>query len=473
MGDENGLTVLLVNDDGYTAEGINTLADYLEEIADVRIVAPRVNHSGVGERTSEHVSAERMEHNGRDIYVVDGTPVDCVNYALTELYPGEIDIVVSGINHGYNLGPDVYISGTMAAARVASRDYDVVGVAVSADTIEFSSEDFEEACLSDNLEDFIFKCNFNLAAEFTLEFLKWLDNELIMGTQSSLFKEWYYNINIPAIKKYQEPQGLALTTLGSDYTTDDYTWVNIDEKWRLVNLWTKRKLQGKPGSDQWAITRDYLSLSILSSALQIKSINEMRREIGLPEDIVTEINFNTEDYTTEKSNIIQRLQSSFSYLVPTHIEMQWVKNPIDELPKIVNRDLFWDASVDEWEATLNGPHGNPYAHRDDLVLNGMFYNRWEGTEAGKALLEEQDRFNKSRLKDIDKWAIRNGLLKISERTYLSRGMYNAEVIEWTLDWDKGLDITLNDLLAPTSDEEAEQPKGTDIQISDEKVDKSA
>lgn len=107
--------ILLSNDDGYEAPGIVCLAQTLESIARLTVVAPDRNRSGASNSlTLEHpIRAHRMS-NG--VIRVDGTPTDCVHLAITGLLTEEPDMVVSGINAGSNLGDDVIYSGTVAAA---------------------------------------------------------------------------------------------------------------------------------------------------------------------------------------------------------------------------------------------------------------------------------------------------------------------------------------------------------------------
>lgn len=110
------MKILLSNDDGVFAEGINTLANKLSNIADVVMVAPDRNRSGASNSlTLENpLRVRQVEHN---IYSVQGTPTDCVHFALNELMKDDLpDLVIAGINHGANLGDDVLYSGTVAAA---------------------------------------------------------------------------------------------------------------------------------------------------------------------------------------------------------------------------------------------------------------------------------------------------------------------------------------------------------------------
>ncbi len=109
------MKILVSNDDGYMARGINALAEALSEIADVMVMAPDRNHSGASNSLTLH-SPLRVHQAGEDRYFVNGTPSDCVHLALSGYLSDDPDIVVSGVNHGANLGDDVIYSGTVAAA---------------------------------------------------------------------------------------------------------------------------------------------------------------------------------------------------------------------------------------------------------------------------------------------------------------------------------------------------------------------
>ena len=112
------MKVLISNDDGYRADGILCLARHVREMADVTVVAPDRNRSGASNSLTLD-SPLRVKEAEEDVYFVNGTPTDCVHLAVTGLFDDEHDMVMSGINHGGNLGLDVYLSGTVAAAREA------------------------------------------------------------------------------------------------------------------------------------------------------------------------------------------------------------------------------------------------------------------------------------------------------------------------------------------------------------------
>ena len=107
--------ILISNDDGYLARGLRVLAYALAEFAQVTIVAPDRNRSGASNSLTLD-SPLRVEQVDENIYFVNGTPTDCVHVAITGLLDDEPDMVISGINHGANLGDDVIYSGTVAAA---------------------------------------------------------------------------------------------------------------------------------------------------------------------------------------------------------------------------------------------------------------------------------------------------------------------------------------------------------------------
>jgi 5'-nucleotidase len=121
--------VLVTNDDGYQAAGLRALAEELREFAHVAIVAPSWERSGAAQSLTlrQPIVCHKI---AEDEWAIDGTPVDCVIVALHKLLPEPPDLVISGINHGANLGENVYYSGTVGAAREAVIHH-VRGLAVS------------------------------------------------------------------------------------------------------------------------------------------------------------------------------------------------------------------------------------------------------------------------------------------------------------------------------------------------------
>jgi 5'-nucleotidase len=121
--------ILVTNDDGVRSDGIHALAEAVRRLGNVTVVAPNVEASAIGHALTLRRPL-RMEQIGEGIYEVDGTPTDCVNIALTQLFDGHVDLVMSGINKGYNIGDDVTYSGTVAGAMEAAL-LGIPGIAVS------------------------------------------------------------------------------------------------------------------------------------------------------------------------------------------------------------------------------------------------------------------------------------------------------------------------------------------------------
>src|SRR3954466_2993160 len=106
---------LITNDDGILAHGIECLIEAAEPLGDVYVVAPDREQSATSHSLTLHHPI-RPVRRGEHRWQVDGTPTDCVMLAVEALMPGRPDYVLSGINHGENMGEDVLYSGTVAAA---------------------------------------------------------------------------------------------------------------------------------------------------------------------------------------------------------------------------------------------------------------------------------------------------------------------------------------------------------------------
>jgi 5'-nucleotidase len=178
------LHILISNDDGYLARGLRVLADALAEFATVTVVAPDRNRSGASNSLTLD-SPLRVERVSDNVYFVNGTPTDCVHVAITGLLDDEPDMVVSGINHGANLGDDVLYSGTVAAA-MEGRFLGLPAIAVS-------------LVLDDSH-------NFAAAASMTARLVKQIVDD-------PLPKDTILNLNVPDVPA-QSPLELEVTRLG-------------------------------------------------------------------------------------------------------------------------------------------------------------------------------------------------------------------------------------------------------------------
>ena len=172
--------ILVTNDDGVRSDGIHALAAALAALGDVTVVAPHLEASAIGHALTLRRPL-RMERLHERVYEVDGTPTDCVNIAFTQIYRGAPDLVVSGINKGFNLGDDVTYSGTVAGALEGAL-LGVPSVAVSLERVR-QEYDFSHAA----------------AAAATIASM------VLRG--GVLQAQTFLNINVPAGK----PKGFRLT----------------------------------------------------------------------------------------------------------------------------------------------------------------------------------------------------------------------------------------------------------------------
>jgi 5'-nucleotidase len=139
------LRVLVTNDDGVSAPGIDALVNGLRKLerVSVTVVAPATNQSGTGDRTTPGplTTSETTTASGVPAVAVQGFPADTVNFALDGGIPKKPHLVASGVNAGANLGPVVNVSGTVGAARTAVRR-GVAGVAISQGSGEGITPDY-------------------------------------------------------------------------------------------------------------------------------------------------------------------------------------------------------------------------------------------------------------------------------------------------------------------------------------------
>ncbi len=146
------LKILLTNDDGYDSLGIKLVYDLLKERADITVFAPKTHQSGKGVAIDirKPLTLERVSEN---VFTIDSTPADVVAFALTNFKEKKFDLVISGVNHGYNLAHDTLHSGTIGAS-IQSLILGVPSIALSA---HFSLVNVKEHLLE--VFDFIMKNN--------------------------------------------------------------------------------------------------------------------------------------------------------------------------------------------------------------------------------------------------------------------------------------------------------------------------
>ena len=248
------MRILLSNDDGYQARGLRVLAGNLDDLAEVTVVAPDRNQSGVSNSLTLD-SPLRVEQVGANVYCVNGTPTDSVHVAITGLLDREPDMVVSGINHGANLGDDVLYSGTVAAA-MEGRFLGLPAIAVS--LVLDGSERFDTA-----------------AAVTRMLVRQMIDQPLMQDT--------ILNVNVPD-RPFEELKGIVTTRLGFRHKSEPVIKA-LDPKNQPI-YWVGPAGAGQdagPGTDFHAIADGCVSVTPIKTDLtdhqSLDALRDWLREV--------------------------------------------------------------------------------------------------------------------------------------------------------------------------------------------------
>lgn len=228
------MKILVSNDDGVHAPGIRALANELATIAEVEVVAPDRNRSGASNSlTLSRPLRVRQLDNG--YYSVDGTPTDCVHLALTGFFDTTMDIVVSGINEGANLGDDILYSGTVAAA--------MEGRYLGLPAIAFSM-------VGTNIQ------HYDTAAAIA--------KQLILKMRANLLpSQTILNVNIPDVP-LAKIKSMEVTRLGTRHSAEP-TIKELDPRGRPI-YWvgpSGAEADAGPGTDFYAINDNSVSITPL------------------------------------------------------------------------------------------------------------------------------------------------------------------------------------------------------------------
>lgn len=240
--------ILVTNDDGYQADGIQALKRAMDEVGEAWMVAPDSERSAASHSLTLTVPL-RASEVGERCFAINGTPTDSVAVALGSLLPRRPDIVVSGVNHGWNMGDDVHYSGTVSAA--------FEGVILGVPSIAFSQE------MSSGAE-------YDRAGRFAARLVRWvLDNPL---PERKLL-----NVNFPA----GEARGVALTRLGLR-TYPDGIVERVDPRGRPI-FWIgggAPVYEEIPGTDFEAVGRGLISVTPLQLDMTCNGLLESLRDGG-------------------------------------------------------------------------------------------------------------------------------------------------------------------------------------------------
>jgi 5'-nucleotidase len=205
--------VLLTNDDGITAPGLQAARRSLRELDGVRVevIAPESNRSAMARSitTRSPLVVEEVQFGDGDHgYATDGTPVDCVRFAELGLVGHRPDLIVSGINHGANLGDDITYSGTVAAA--------LEGIVLGIPAVAISQQ-----ASGGGMGYVSGRFDFGVAAPFLVQLVAKLVAEPMPA-------ETLINVNCPA----GDPTGIEVTKLGKRIYNDELKLVEEDERGR-------------------------------------------------------------------------------------------------------------------------------------------------------------------------------------------------------------------------------------------------
>ena len=258
------MRILITNDDGIAAPGMWAMAEELNKIAEVVVVAPDREQSGVGTSVTLHqpLRVRKIRRPLVDIetYAVEGTPGDSVIIALRTLLKDKVDLLMSGINEGSNLGNDVIISGTVGAA-FQGYFYGLPAIAIS--VAAFHELHFEAAV----------KVGSFLAQQFAA---------------GNLPSRMLLNVNLPNLP-LDQIKGAEITELGERSYTDaikrggvkaghdgkrDYYWiVHGEPKWKE-----------QQGTDIWALMQNKISITPIHNDLtcreQLPSLDKLRDSLS-------------------------------------------------------------------------------------------------------------------------------------------------------------------------------------------------
>jgi 5'-nucleotidase len=233
------MRLLCTNDDGFLAHGLRILVAAAEPLGEVTVVAPDREQSATSHSLTLHHPVRPIQRGERR-WQVDGTPTDCVMLAVEALMPERPDFVLSGINHGQNMGEDVLYSGTVAAAMEG------ISIGIPSIAISFAGGDLraDVGMLDDQIES-------------VTALLRHLTSLPAFPAHTLL------NVNIPPVKKGRT-LGVRLTRLGQRVYSDSIK--RMQDPWGRPIYWIgggSIEWSGPPDSDFRAVQEGFISVTPL------------------------------------------------------------------------------------------------------------------------------------------------------------------------------------------------------------------
>ncbi len=235
------MRILITNDDGVHAPGIEALVEAAKELGEVKVCAPQHERSCCGHSMTirDPLRIEKHKINGVEAFAVNGLPVDCVNVGLTEMWPDGCDLVLSGINNGPNLGFDVTYSGTVGGAM--------------------------EGCINGIQSVAVSMCKFVDGAPAHFETgVAWLKENWSEILAAPMERLTFLNVNVPAIA-LPELQGHMYVQMGERVYQDRVE--RRDDPWGRPYWWQGCNVvmdSRREGTDVWAVSKGYVSITPIS-----------------------------------------------------------------------------------------------------------------------------------------------------------------------------------------------------------------
>ena len=246
------MRILISNDDGYQAEGIIQLANSLSEIAEVIVVAPSENKSAASSSLTIGKPLKPIQIK-KNVYAIDATPSDCVHLALCGFIKESIDLVVTGINFGANLGDDVIYSGTVAGA-IEGRFLGLPSIAMSLASWECK--------------------HFDTAGDVAKLLVAQID-------KAPLAYNTIINVNVPDVPM-SEIKGIKSTRLGNRHKSEPSIQDLKDPSFYWIGENGKEADNGE-GTDFHAVSNNFVSVTPLQIDLtkypELKQVSEWLEDI--------------------------------------------------------------------------------------------------------------------------------------------------------------------------------------------------
>ena len=246
------MRILVSNDDGYQAEGIKKLTQALSEIAEVIVVAPNENKSAASSSLTigKPLKPVQIDEN---IFAIDATPSDCVHLALCGFLKESIDLVVTGINLGANLGDDVIYSGTVAGA-IEGRFLGLPSIAIS--LASWKCKHFETAAI---------------IAKRLVEKIE----------KAPLSHNTIINVNVPDVP-IEEIKGIKSTRLGNRHMSEPSIQDQNDPSLYWIGENGPEADNGE-GTDFYAVTNNFVSVTPLQIDLtkytEVKQVSDWLKDL--------------------------------------------------------------------------------------------------------------------------------------------------------------------------------------------------